>query len=185
MAQPTPSGALSRAWRATSALLLAVAGTALVLLMLIGFGDVFARYLFSASIVQREELFNVLLVALFVCSFPVITVNRAHLDVDLLDGLFRTPFRRKLQFFVIDLAVALACIGMSYWMYDKGGRISRPGREVMYEELGVKQGLFAYGFAAMLLVVGIIMLLWTLWHLYAMVSGRDDHVPEIGHKDNV
>lgn len=174
-----------RAWRATSALLLSVAAAALVLLMLIGFGDVFARYAFSASIVQREELFNVLLVVVFVCSFPVITVNREHLDVDLLDPLFRTPLRRKLQFFAIDLAVAVACLGMSYWMYDKGGRISRPGREVMYEELGLRQGLFAYGFAAMLFVTGLVMLLWALWYLYAMIARRDDIVPEISHKDNL
>ncbi|MDO5090318.1 MAG: TRAP transporter small permease [Cardiobacteriaceae bacterium] len=185
MGGATHSAGVARLSRATSALLLGVAGTALVLLMLIGFGDVFARYFFSASIVQREELFNVLLITVFACSFPVITVRREHLDVDLLDGLFKTPFKRKLQLFVIDLAVGSACLGMSYWMYDKGGRISRPGREVMYEELGVRQGLFAYGFAAMLFVVGIIMLLWTLWHLYTLVSGRNDHLPELGHKDNL
>lgn len=185
MTGATHSGGLSRAWHVTATLLLALAGTALVLLMLIGFGDVFARYMFSASIVQREELFNVLMGVVFVCSFPVITVNRDHLDVDLLDGLFKTPFRRKLQFFLIDLAVSVACIGMSYWMYDKAGRISRPGREVMYEELGIKQGVFAYGFAAMLLLVGIVMLLWALWYLYAMMAHRDDIVPEISHKDNL
>lgn len=176
---------LARLARAIAALLFALAGTALVLLMLIGFGDVFARYFFGASIVQREELFNVLLIVLFVCSFPLITLKREHLDVDLLDGLFKTPARRKFQFFLIDLSVAGSCIAMSYWMYDKAGRISRPGREVMYEELQLQQGWFAYGFAAMLLVVGVIMLCWALWYVYALIAHRDDVVPEISHKDNV
>lgn len=176
---------LARLARAAAVLLYVLAGTALVLLMLIGFGDVFARYFFAASIVQREELFNVLLIVLFVSSFALITIQREHLDVDLLDFLFKTPFRRQLQFLLIDLSVAVSCIVMSYWMYDKAGRISRPGREVMYEELGLQQGWFAYAFAAVLLVVGVIMLIWAVWYVYAMVAHREDVVPEISHKDNL
>ena len=55
----------------------------------------------------------------------------------------------------------------------------------MYEELGVRQGVFAYGFAVMLFVVGLVMLLWALWYGYAMLARRDDIVPEISHKDNL
>lgn len=180
-----PPAWMDRAWRAISLGLLTVAGTALVLLMVIGFGDVFARYFFGASIVQREELFNVLLITVFLCSFPVITLEREHLDVDLLDGLFKTPLRRKLQLFMVDVVVGVSCVVMGYWMYDKAGRISRAGREVMYEELGLPQGLFAYAFAAMLFVVGVVMLLWALWFLYAAFAHRDDVIPEIAHKDNL
>lgn len=165
-------------------LLQTISATALVLLMLVGFGDVFARYFFSASIVQREEIFNVLLITVFVCSFPLITLRRDHLDVDLLDRLFAGPLRRKLQFFLIDFSVAVSCLAMSYWMYDKAGRISRPGREVLFQELDLQQSSFAYAFAAMLFIAGGMMLLWALWHLYAIISRKED-VIEIKHKDNL
>lgn len=165
-----------------NSLLLAIAGSCLVFIMFLGFGDVFARYLFNASIVQREELFRVGLILIFITSFPVITMRHEHLDVDLLDALFVGPLK-KIQFFFIDLFVAISCSVMAYWMWDKSERISRTGREVMFEELGLQQGYFAKFFAIILVFVAVVMVILACLHIVTIfVKTLDDDIAEIRHR---
>lgn len=163
--------------------LLAIGGSCLIFIMFLGFADVFARYAFDASIVQREELFRVGLILIFATSFPVITMRHEHLDVDLLDRFFN-GWLKKVQFFVIDMLVAISCAVMAYWMWDKSGRISRVGREVMFEELGLQQGWFAKGFAIMLAVVTVIMVILACLHIVSIfVKNLDDDIAEIRHRE--
>ncbi len=162
--------------------LLAIGGSCLVILMFLGFGDVFARYFFNASIVQREELFRIGLIIIFATSFPVITMRHEHLDVDLLDDLF-TGAAKKVQFFFIDLSVAISCGVMAYWVWDKSIRISRVGREVMFEELSLQQGWFAKGFAIMLMAITAIMVILACLHIVSIfVKTLDDDIAEIRHR---
>lgn len=165
--------------------LLAIAAACLILLMTLGFSDVFARYVFSASIVQREELFRVLLIVIFATTLPVITLRREHLDVDLLDSLFADGKRRQVQFFMIDLIVAICCGTMSYWLYDKSLRISRTGREVMFEELGLQQGYFAQGFALVLAIVAVIMAILAVRHALATFMNISDDLTDIHHSETL
>lgn len=159
--------------------LLAVGGSCLVFIMFLGFGDVFARYLFNASIVEREELFRVGLILIFATSFPVITMRHEHLDVDLLDKLFVGALK-KIQFFVIDMLVAVSCAVMAYWMWDKSERISRVGRELMFEELGLQQGWFAKFFAIILAFVAIVMVILACLHIVCIfVKNLDDDIAAI------
>ncbi len=162
--------------------LLAIGGSCLVILMFLGFGDVFARYFFNASIVQREELFRIGLIIIFATSFPVITMRHEHLDVDLLDNLF-TGAAKKVQFFFIDLIVAISCGVMAYWVWDKSMRISRVGREVMFEELSLQQGWFAKGFAIMLMAITAIMIILACLHIVSIfVKTLEDDIAEIRHR---
>ena len=169
----------------TATLCLGVAGVCLILLMLIGFGDVFARYTFNASIVQREELFSILLVVLFFTSFPVITWRHEHLDVDLLDKLFAGLRRRQAQLLMIDLVCAITCAAMSYWMFDKSMRISRPGREVMYEELGIQQSWIADAFAWSLALTAVVMTGLAIWRIVGLFAPRYADPRALTHKDNL
>lgn len=162
--------------------LLAIAGSFLLFIMFLGFGDVFARYVFGTSFVLREELFRVSLIIIFATSFPVITMRHEHLDVDLLDGLFKGAMK-KVQFFFIDLLVAISCGVMSYWMWDKAARISRQGREVMFEELDLQQGYFCQFFAIVLAVVSVIMVMLAVLHIVSIfVKNLDDDIAEIRHR---
>lgn len=163
--------------------LLAVSGTCLIAIMFLGFFDVFARYFFDTSIVQREELFRLGLVVIFATSFPVITMRHENLDVDLLDKLFIGSFK-KVQFFVIDSLVAISCAVTSYWVWDKSERISRPGREIMFEELGLQQGYFVKGVAVMLAFVAIVMVILAILHIISIfVKNLDDDIAEIQHRE--
>ncbi len=162
--------------------LLAISGSFLVFIMFLGFGDVFARYYFSTSIVQREELFQVSLIIIFATSFPVITMRHEHLDVDLLDNLF-IGVAKKVQFFFIDLIVAVSCGVMAYWIWDKSARISRIGREVMFEELSLQQGWFAKGFAIILAVIAVIMVILAVLHIVSIFAKNlEDDIAEIRHR---
>ncbi len=163
-------------------ILLVVGGSCLVLLMFLGFGDVFARYFFGASIVQREELFRIGLIVIFATSFPVITMRHEHLDVDLLDNLFSGALK-KVQFFFIDLIVAASCGVMAYWMWDKSGRISRLGREVMFEELGLQQSYFAKFLVGILVFIAIIMVMLACLHIVSIFfKDLEDDIAEIRHR---
>ncbi len=138
--------------------LLAIGGSCLILLMFLGFGDVFARYFFDASIVQREELFRVGLIVIFATSFPVITMRHEHLDVDLLDNLF-VGAAKKVQFFFIDLSVAVSCGVMAYWVWDKSAR------------------------AIMLMAITAIMVILACLHIVSIfVKTLDDDIAEIRHR---
>ncbi len=168
--------------RKLNSALLTISSLLLVFLMILGFGDVFARYFFSSSIVQREELFRVALIMIFATSFPVITMRHEHLDVDLLDGLFVGSLK-KIQFFFVDIFVATSCATMSYWMWDKAERISRTGREVMFEELKIQQGYFCQFFSIVLAVVSVIMVCLALLHIVSIfVKNLDDDIAEIRHR---
>ncbi len=163
-------------------ILLAIAGTLLIMIMFLGFADVFARYFFDASIVIREEIFRLALIVVFATSFPVITMRHEHLDVDLLDKLFPGNLK-KVQFFVIDMLVAISCATLSYWMWDKAGRLSRPGREVMFEELGIQESYFCQFFAVILAFVAIIMVMLAALHIISIfVKNLDDDIAEIRHR---
>lgn len=180
---------MRRAWNRfraiTATLCLGIAGICLILLMLIGFGDVFARYAFSASIVQREELFSILLVVLFFTSFPVITWRHEHLDVDLLDKWFAGVRRRQAQLLMIDLMCAVTCAAMSYWMFDKSMRISRVGREVMYEELGIQQSWIADAFAWSLALTAAVMTVLAVWRIVGLFNPRHADARALTHKDTL
>lgn len=158
---------LSTLQKRLNQLLLFIAGACLVSIMFLGFADVFARYLFSASLVQREELFRVGLITIFATSFPVISLNREHLSVDLLDNVF-FGIAKKIQRILVDATIAVSCGVMGYWMWDKSERISRVGREVMFEELGLQQGHFAKFFAIVLFVVAIVILLMVIVQILAL-----------------
>ncbi len=163
-------------------ILLAISGSFLLFIMFLGFGDVFARYMFGTSIVEREELFRVSLIIIFATSFPVITMRHEHLDVDLLDSLFKGSLK-KVQFFFIDMFVAVSCGVMSYWMWDKAGRISRTGREVMFEELNLQQGYFCQFFSIVLAVITVIMVILAVLHIVSIfVKNLDDDIAEIRHR---
>ncbi len=163
-------------------ILLIISGSLLVFIMFLGFSDVFARYFFSTSIVEREELFRVSLIVIFVTSFPVITMRHEHLDVDLLDNLFAGAMK-KVQFFFIDMFVAMSCGVMSYWMWDKAERISRSGREVMFEELNLQQGYVCQFFAIMLAVITVIMIILAILHIVSIFSkDLEDDIAEIRHR---
>ncbi len=163
-------------------ILLAISGSFLIFIMFLGFGDVFARYFFSTSIIQREELFRVSLIIIFATSFPVITMRHEHLDVDLLDDLFAGAMK-KIQFFCIDIFVAISCGTMSYWMWDKAGRISRQGREVMFEELNLQQSYFCQFFAIVLAVITVIMIILAVLHIVSIFAKNlEDDIAEIRHR---
>lgn len=171
--------------KAMNSILLFIAGISLVLLMFIGFGDVFARYFFSASFAPREELFRILLIVTFVTGFPVITLRHEHLDVDLLDVLFAKGNRRKIQFFFINLLVAISSLLLSYWMYDKSLKISRPGREVVFETLNIQQSIFAQLFALVLFLVGVIMILLAIRHIFAFLTKGKSDIEDIVHRETL
>lgn len=163
--------------------LLAVSGTCLVGIMFLGFSDVFARYFFDASIVEREELFRLGLIVIFATSFPVITMRHENLDVDLLDKFFSGSLK-KIQFFIIDSIVAVSCGVMGYWVWDKSERISRVGRELMFEELGLQQGYFAKGLAVILFFVAAVMVILAMLHIISIfVKNLDDDIAEIRHRE--
>lgn len=158
---------LSKIERAISNLLLTIAGASLVFVMFLGFYDVFARYFFNASVVVREELFRICLIIAFATSFPVITLRREHLDVDLLEGFFRGRLK-QLQLLVIDVLVCLSCGVLAWWMFERATKMQKRG--MLFEELHLPQHYLAQFFSASLLFVAVVMAVFALVHLIKLFS---------------
>lgn len=145
-----------------SNVMLAIAGIGLVFVMFLGFYDVFARYFFNSSVVEREELFRICLIITFATSFPVITLRREHLDVDLLASFFSGKLK-QIQLFVVDVLVAFSCGVLAWWMWERASKMEKRG--MLFEELHLPQHYLAKFFTASLALVAVMMGILAMVHL--------------------
>lgn len=106
-----PKGLLDRISQALSAI------SALCLFLLTGLVavSVFYRYVLSDPIRATEDLMGIFLGLTIFTAFPLVTLRRAHIQIELLVGLTR-PFPRldRLRLLLIDLGT-LAVIGFVGW----------------------------------------------------------------------
>lgn len=111
MSQPEPSptaapGALDRVLGLLSALPLA-------LIVGLTFADVFARYLFAAPIRGSVEIIEYAMAMSIFTALPLVTRQRGHVSVSLIDGVVRGGLRR-VKNATCDAISALA-LGLMAW----------------------------------------------------------------------
>lgn len=97
-------------------LLEVVSALPLLVIVLITFFDVFARYLFSAPIKGSVEMIEFSMALVVFGALPLVTRRRLHVSVSLVDGFF-TGVGRQIKIFVCDLISAAALAILTWRLY--------------------------------------------------------------------
>lgn len=97
-------------------LLEVVCALPLLVIVLITFFDVFARYLFSAPIKGSVEMIEFAMALVVFGALPLVTRKRLHVSVSLVDGFF-TGVGRQIKIFVCDLLSAAALAILTWRLY--------------------------------------------------------------------
>lgn len=132
-----------------------IAGSALMLMMIITCLDVIGRYFFNKPLVGGVELIEVLLGIMIFMALPVISWRNEDVVVDILDSYVppRMTLFRHIVFNVIT-AIALVVIGQRIW--DLGVRASSHSEVTEYLHLPVGAIVSFFGvmcwFTALVLV---------------------------------
>lgn len=85
---------LERTTTAISNILVHVGMGMLLVMMLLGFADVFGRYLFNKPIVGTLEIFEILLPGIVLFSLAYAQRSKAHIAVDVFSSRFPPPVQR-------------------------------------------------------------------------------------------
>ena len=141
------------AWNVLSQLLDGVAATVLFAMMAITFVDVIARYFFNSPIPSSFELSKVMLGMLIFACLPVLSAEREHVTIDLLDKFFAERLHSA-RIRVVDLisASVLAVMGVVIWIQAGKLAASNVGTEI----LRIPIGPIAYFMSVMLCLAALV-----------------------------
>ena len=146
-------------WERSADAVLGIAASALLMLMmLLTFADVVARYLLNRPIRGAFEITELTLLVLIFAGLPLVSHADEHVTMDFIDRVLPEGGRR----FVVRAvhAVCAAVMFFPTWqVWIKAGKISGYGDTT--DVLKITVGPFVYFMAAMILLTGLV-------HLYKM-----------------
>ena len=148
---------MSRAlWgRWVEGLLGAAASTILLVMMLLTFVDVVARYLFNRPIAGAFEVTELLLLVLIFAGLPLVTYADEHVTLDFVDMALGAKGRLLLRR-AIDLVCGVIILALAWRVWVKAGKIAGYGDTT--EVLRLPVGPFVYFMTIMVAVTGVVHL---------------------------
>ena len=146
-------------WERRADAVLGIAASAILLvLMLVTFVDVVARYLFNFPLRGAFEVTELLLLVLIFAGLPLVSHADEHVTMDFIDRMLPPRGTRVLVRAVHALCAAIMFF-LTWQMWIKAGRISGYGDTT--DVIKIPVGPFVYFMAAMIVLTGAI-------HLYKM-----------------
>ena len=109
---------IKRASQWLARILLTLSAMCLSALMLLTVAEVIMRYGFNAPIFGRQDIAQILLSLSIFFAFPVVTLRREHIAVDLLDTLF-SPSAGFWRDRAIEALTSAALITMGFWLFQR------------------------------------------------------------------
>ena len=152
-----------RGWKRRANAVLGVAASAILLvMMLLTFVDVVARYVFSRPLRGAFEVTELTLLVLIFAGLPLVSVADEHALMDFIDRLLSPRARRRLERSVQALCAAVMLL-LAWLVWLKADRIwaYRDATDV----LRIVYGPFVYFIAVMLGLAALI-------HLYKAIERR-------------
>jgi len=148
----TKPGIISRALMAVSAIFL-------FLMMAMTFSDVIGRYFFNSPVSGATEIISFLLGLTVFSAFPLVTLNRSHITVGLLEQFFHGRIRYFQRLFV--LLVTIGVVAFVAWlMFDQARGMYEDGTLTEYLDLPEAPIVFA---CAILTTLATILFLSVIW----------------------
>jgi len=136
-----------------------VTGILLMLMMLLTAVDVGGRYFFNSPLEGAQELTEMLLATSMFSALPLVTLDREHIAVSLIDHLF-TGMADLMRRVVIDLLSLLALLAFGWRLVVLGQTLAEYGDRTLF--LGIPLAPIAWFMAAMsfasALLVGLMLI---------------------------
>lgn len=136
-----------------------LAGTMLLLMMLLTAIDVLGRYLFNTPLVGSSELIEIMLAASIFLILPTITWQQEHVSVDLIEGalpLWLRTFRNR----TYHLLMTIGCTYMAMTVWKLAERAAR--YQSVSEYLAIPSAYSMYLISICLGLTAITFLVMTL-----------------------
>jgi TRAP-type transport system small permease protein len=146
--------------RRADALLGLAASVLLLMMMVLTFADVVARYLLNAPIRGAFEITELGLLVLIFAGLPLVSHADEHVTMDFIDRVLPEGGRRLLVR-VVHLLCAAIMFFLTWQVWIKAGRISSYGDTT--DVLRITVGPFVYFMAAMIALTGLV-------HLYKVFA---------------
>ena len=136
-----------------------------ILLSLVGLTviEVFSRYILNAPIDGKQDISKLLLATCIFLSFPIITLRREHVDVDLLDSFF-SPRADTYRRHLIDIFVSVVLLVISFWVFEKAEKFYIRGS--VTDVLSIPIYPFTYFVSFLLFFSGLLLFLSCLYNLF-------------------
>jgi TRAP-type transport system small permease protein len=132
----------------------ALAGLALLAMMLLAFVDVSARKL-NMPLPGGVELTELLMVVLIFCGLPLVSLRGEHVTFDFFDR-YLPPAVKTVVLCITQILAACAFAALAYFMWQRAGRLLEDG--LTTAQLGITVGPFAYVMSVMLGVTAFVHL---------------------------
>ena len=147
----------------------AVVATLMFAMMALTTADVFGRYVFVAPVGGAYEIVQVLLALLMFAALPLVSLDDAHINVDLFDRVIRGRLRwyRRLVILVASAAV-VAFISHRLWLL---GDVFAAGNRMM-GAIEIPLAPLTYAMAALAVITIAVLAGMILRHLSTPASGR-------------
>jgi TRAP-type C4-dicarboxylate transport system permease small subunit len=144
-----PVGSMERVSEVISNILVHISMGMLLVMMLLGFADVFGRYLLNKPIIGTLETFEILLPGVVLFSLAYAQRVKAHIAMDIFYARFPTPMRRIVGicihvwaiFFFAVVTWRSTLIAILHW--NTGRQISNLSVPIYMIDLFVPVGTFA------------------------------------------
>jgi TRAP-type transport system small permease protein len=129
------------------------------LIVLLTFADVLGRYLFSSPVRGSVELIEFAMALVIFTALPLVTRQRGHVTVSLIDNLVR-GFGRKVKLVLCDAVSALALAMLTWRLYLQGRDDLESGSATIVLSLPHAPLSFALTFFAGLSTLLMLLLIW-------------------------
>jgi len=149
----------------------ALAGLALLGIMVLTFFDVSGRKIWSHSIPGSLELTELLMVVVIFGALPLVSLKGEHVVFDSLDAIFPTWFQ-KIQQGLVHLACAGLLFGLAYLMWKTGADIATTGETTA--QLKIPKAPFIQGMGVLCGLTGLVHM------VKAFISPKEDAPTEGG-----
>jgi TRAP-type transport system small permease protein len=160
---PDPEGVPEHRWERWADNMLGVVASAILLVMMVlTFVDVVARYLFNRPVAGAFEVTELLLLVLIFAGLPLVSYADEHVTMDFIDRLLGARARRGLEDAVQGACAATLCL-LAWLIWLKADRIwaYRDATDV----LRILYGPFVYFMAIMIGLAGLV-------HVYKIAERR-------------
>lgn len=130
------------------------------LIVILTFADVLGRYVFSSPVRGSLEMIEFAMALVIFTALPLITRQRGHVTVSLIDGMFKSSACKKLKNVVCDAISALA-LGLLTWrLYLQGLDDLQSGSATIVLSLPHAPLSFVLTFFAGLTTCLVLALIW-------------------------
>lgn len=124
----------------------------LALILVLTFVDVFMRYLFASPVSGSSEIIKIAMAITIFAGLPLITRDRGHITVSLIDGFFNSATLRAKQV-VCDLLSLLALVLLTWRLWEQAGRYAQTSTQTMVLSLPMAPMTYVMFFFSLVTVV--------------------------------